>query len=114
MHQKVSIFALKDTSTVICLSDETNLNCFGTVAESIADFINNSTVDDVNVITVNVLPISSYKIGADERLSADIIIRGINPQQQTGVSELMEPNILTGVSAAGKSSITGKIDRGVG
>ncbi len=93
---------LKGKNTAICLSEETNLNSFGTVAESIAELINTSTVGDVNVVTVNVLPISSYKIGTGEKLGADIIIRGLNPKINT-VPELMEPNILTGISAAGKS-----------
>lgn len=93
---------LKERNTAICLSEETNLNSFGTVAESIADLINISSFEGVNVVTVNVLPISSYKIGVDECLDGDIIIRGINAEVQPAVSELMEPNILTGVSAAGK------------
>lgn len=92
---------LKEKCTAICLSEETNLNSFGIVAESIADLISSSTVGDVNVITVNVLPISSYKVGVDESLDADVIIRGINAKTETGVSELMEPNILTGVAPAG-------------
>lgn len=94
---------LKEKNTAICLSEETNLNTFGIVAESIAELINKSTVQDVNVVTVNVLPISSYKIGVDESLGGDIIVRGINPDVRTRVSELMEPNILTGISAAGKN-----------
>lgn len=93
---------LKEKNTAICLSEETNLNTFGIIAESIAELINSSTVEDVKVVTVNVLPISSYKIGADEKLNGDIIIRGINPDARTGVVELLEPNILTGISAAGK------------
>lgn len=102
-HQKVFVFMLKEKNTAICLSEETNLNAFGIVAESIAELINKSTVQDVNVVTVNVLPISSYKIGVDESLGGDIIVRGINPDARTRVSELMEPNILTGISAAGKN-----------
>lgn len=103
-QQKVFIFMLKGSSTAICVSEETNLNTFAIVAESIAELINKSTVEDVKVVTVNVLPVSSYKIAVDERLDGDVIIRGLNPDAQTRVSALMEPNILTGISAAGTGS----------
>lgn len=102
-RQKVFIYMLKGKNTVICLSEETNLNTFGVIAESIADLINSSTVPDVNVATVNVLPTSTYKIGNDESLEGDLIIRGINSDVRTAVSELLEPNILTGISAAGEN-----------
>lgn len=100
-HQKVFIYMLKDNKTAICLSEETNLNTFGLVAESITELINSSTVPDVKVVTVNVLPTSAYKIGVDESLEGDLIIRGINCDVRAAVSELLEPNILTGISAAG-------------
>lgn len=103
-HQKVFVFLLKQNDVAICLSEETNLNTFGIVAESIAELLAHAG-QEVNVVTVNVLPISSYKIGAGESFDADVIIRGINAETSktsSRVSELMEPNILTGISAAGE------------
>lgn len=95
---------LKEKNTAICLSEEPNLNTFGVIAESITDFMNSATVQDgqvVSVTTVNVLPISAYKVGANESLDGNLIIRGINPDTRTAVAELSEPNILTGIAAAG-------------
>lgn len=98
---------LKEKHTAICLSEELNMETPGIIAESIADLINSSTVGgDVNVITLNILPISSYSIGANETLNGDLIIRGINSAVQTAVPELSEPNILIGVPAAGKNYST--------
>ncbi|XP_037036502.1 uncharacterized protein LOC119074466 [Bradysia coprophila] len=100
-HQKVFIYMSREKETAICISEETNLNTFGTIGESIADLINSSAVEDVNVVTVNTLPISSYKIGTNERLGGGVTIRGISSGKPlAAVPELMEPNILTGVSAA--------------
>lgn len=102
--QKVFIYVGQEKGTAICISEETNLNSFGIIGESIADLINSSTIDDVNVVTVNTLPISSYKIGANEGLGGGIIIRGISSGKQlAGIPELMEPNILTGISASGEN-----------
>lgn len=101
-NQKVFIYLLKNENIALCLSEESNLNSFGITTESITDFMTISTEQDFKVITVNILPISVYKIGIDENLDGNLFIRGINCDIRTPVAELSEPNILFGISAAGK------------
>lgn len=97
--RRIGIYVLTKEQICVLLTEERDLMVFGQVTELLIPYIKSAK----RVLTINVEPSVSYKV---ERRSDDqngsCFIRGINTKGQSPkVTELLTPNLLTGIAAGG-------------
>lgn len=96
LPHKVSVYHEQDVAIVV--SEELDLNLFGSITELIQPFIHNS---EQKVFTINFQASVMHKGTLLEDRDRCCFIRSIN-SEISGILPLAEPNILTGVTAGGR------------
>ncbi|GAB0099251.1 Proteasome assembly chaperone 1 [Sergentomyia squamirostris] len=90
----VSLYHLPETKTMICTSEEKNLNYYGPITEVLSRFIDKTP----EVVGISIQPSSLHKGQKDGDSDKVSFIRGLN-SPFSEIYPLKEPNFITGVSA---------------
>lgn len=97
LPHKVSVYHFAEQDLAIIVSEELDLNLFGSITELLQPFVRNA---DQKVFTVNFQASVMHK-GTPAEDRDRCFIRSIN-SKISNIIDLAEPNILTGVTAGGK------------
>lgn len=98
LPHKVSVYHFAEQNLAVIVSEEMDLNLFGSITELLQPFVSNV---DQKVFTVNFQASAMHKGTLAEDRDRYCFIRSIN-SKISGIVELAEPNLFTGVTAGGK------------